>query len=86
MGSAKRKTRADSRAKAPPSQPATAPDELDAASRALVEAEGARLDRRPEVAPEESVQAPLADRPEVEAEEDRWLLERSAEGVEDAGD
>lgn len=84
MGRAKRTTRADSRAKAP--QPVTTPEDLDAASRALVEAEDARRDRRPDVAAEESVQAPLADRPEAEAEEDRWLLERRAEGVEDTGE
>jgi hypothetical protein len=84
MPRAKRTTRPGSRAKAQPPRPAPVPEDLDAASRALVEAEDARMGRQPDVAAEGSVQDPLADWPEVE--QDRWVLERPGEGVEEGGD
>lgn len=42
------------------------------------------MGRQPDVAAEGSVQDPLADWPEVE--QDRWVLERPGEGVEEGGD
>jgi hypothetical protein len=84
MRRAKRGSRAASRGKAQPAPAAPVPEDLNAASRALLEAE--EMGRQPDLAAEGSVQGPLAGGPEVEAEQDQWLLERPGKGVEEAGD
>jgi hypothetical protein len=86
MPRARRASRAGSRTKTQPAPPVPVPEDLNAASRALVEAEDGRMGRQRDVAAEGAVQEPLADWPEAEAEQDRWVLERPGEGVEEAGD
>jgi hypothetical protein len=86
MPRARRARRAGSRTKAQPVPPVAVPEDLNAAIAALLEAEDGRMGRQPDVAAEGSVQDPLADWPEVETEQDRWVLERPGEGVEEAGD
>jgi len=74
-GSRKRRAKpATARTLAPP-VPAPPVDEAD---RALPQPEGGRRARGPKA--ERSVQDPLGDWPETDA--DRWLLDREGEGVE----
>ena len=64
------------RAKRKPATAATRPRDLGAASRALLDTE--------EAGPEDerSVEDPLRDWPETEAEKDQWLVERNGEDRE----
>jgi hypothetical protein len=78
-GSRKRRARPTKARKLAPPVPAPPVDEAD---RALPQPEGGRRARGPKA--ERSVQDPLGDWPETDA--DRWLLDREGEGVEAPGD
>lgn len=74
MTKAKKRRRAKAKRKPAPS--AARPRDLGAASRALLDTE--------EASPEDerSVEDPLQDWPETEAEKDQWLVERDGEDRE----
>lgn len=88
MTRAKRERRATSRSKRP--KPTTTPpaavpvaSDLNAAPRALLEPE-VDQGRRPDENEEASVQDPLKDWPELEAERDEWTLDRPGKGIEES--
>jgi hypothetical protein len=81
MMKAKRKRRATSRGRAKAAAPVVRSEGADAPGHALL---GLEPDRGAQAAAGEgSVEDPLEDWPELEAERDRWLLERPGEGVEE---